>query len=225
MTLTADRPVRAPGKRGPGRPRNDDLDDRILNATLELIDAGEHVTVARIVEQGGVNRAAIYRRWSSLTDLIAAALDVGRQVPPSLDLDGDLHDQIIAMVVGPESPAATGDYGEARFRQRISLAMADRSLQRAYWKTHVTRRRVVLKDAIRAGIARGILRADVDPAAAFDLIAGVAYYQLVVRGAPLDDREVRRRCRDAIEIAWRGMLADPAQPDTDNHPDTTDPDS
>lgn len=193
-------------RRGPGRPRNDDLDERILAATLDLIDAGEHISIARIVEHGGVNRAAIYRRWASLTDLIAAALDVGRQVPAPLDLQGDLYQQIQDLVLGPD-PAASGErYPEARFRQRIALAMTDRSLQRAYWKSHVRRRRAPLKEAIRAGVARGILRPDVDPTVAFDLIAGVAYYQLIVRGDSLDHREARQRCLAAIEIAWRGML-------------------
>ena len=44
-------------RRGPGRPRDEDLDAQILDATLALIDAGEPVTVGRIVARSGVSRA------------------------------------------------------------------------------------------------------------------------------------------------------------------------
>jgi hypothetical protein len=66
---------------------------------------------------------------------------------------------------------------------------------------------VSLEKALQAGIDRGILRSDLDPATCFDLIAGVVYYQIVVRGDEITDPQVQARCRQAIEIAWRGMEA------------------
>lgn len=194
------------GRRGPGRPRHEDIDGQILEATLSLIDADEPVTVGRIVARSGVSRAALYRRWPSLTALVAAALDVGREVPPPLPDDGDLREEVLGAFVAGHSVSASG-YSEARFRQRIKLAMADRELQRAYWRSHVARRRVSLEDALRRGIQRGVLRSDLDPAACFDLLAGVVYYQLLVRGDSIDDPAVRARVRAALEIAWRGMTA------------------
>lgn len=206
MTALASRPARAARRRGPGRPRNEHLDERILSATLGLIDSGEPVTVAKIVEAGGVNRAAIYRRWSSLTDLVAAALDVGRQVQPPKSPDVDLHEEVLGLLVGSDGELSESTFSEARFRQRIALAMADRELQRAYWRSHVARRRASLEDALRLGVERGVLREDVDPEAAFDLLAGVVYYQLVVRGESIGRASTRERCREAFEIAWRGMV-------------------
>lgn len=194
-------------RRGPGRPRDEDLDAQILDAALALIDAAEPVTVGRIVARSGVSRAALYRRWPSLTALIAAALDVGREVPPAIPDDGDLREEVLGAFAAGHSVSASG-YSEARFRQRISLAMTDRDLQRAYWRSHVARRRVSLEDALRRGIARGILRSDLDPAACFDLLAGVVYYQLVVRGDSIEDPAVQARVRAALEVAWRGMVAE-----------------
>ncbi|WP_127819800.1 TetR/AcrR family transcriptional regulator [Microbacterium sp. CPCC 204701] len=194
-------------RRGPGRPRDEDLDAQILEATLGLIDADEPVTVGRIVARSGVSRAALYRRWPSLTALVAAALDVGREVPPAIPDDGDLREAVLGAFAAGNSVSASG-YSEARFRQRVGLAMADRELQRAYWQSHVARRRVSLEDALRRGIARGILRTDLDPTACFDLLAGVVYYQLVVRGDSIDDPAVLARVRSALEIAWRGMVAE-----------------
>jgi AcrR family transcriptional regulator len=193
-------------RRGPGRPRDEELDAQILAAALALIDGGETVTVSRLVTQSGVSRAAIYRRWPSLTALVAAALDVGRVVPPDIPLTGDLREAVAASLFGAQSVSVVG-YSEERFRQRIRLAMADRDLQRAYWDSHVSRRRASLERALQAGVERGILRKGLDPATCFDLLAGVVYYQLVVRGESLTDPAVWQRCQDAFDIAWRGMLA------------------
>ncbi|MFF1254873.1 TetR/AcrR family transcriptional regulator [Pseudarthrobacter sp. NPDC058329] len=198
-------PARTP-RRGPGRPRNENIDDRVLSAVLELIDEQEEVTAARVVRRSGVSRAALYRRWPSLTTLLAAALDVGREVPPPIPTDANLRDAILGSLLDATVGTAQVSYPDERFRQRIRLAMADRNLQKAYWTSHVARRREPIEDALRAGVERGELRADLDPEACFDLIAGVFYYQFVVRGDHLNDEHTRARCRSALEVAWRGML-------------------
>ncbi|MFC7403848.1 TetR/AcrR family transcriptional regulator [Georgenia alba] len=189
--------------RGPGRPRVEGLDDRILAATLELLDAGEQVTVTRIVQLSRVSRAALYRRWPSVTDLVAAALDQGRtsMVVPT---DGNLREAVLTSFLGGADTVRT-TYREERIRQRLRLALSDRALQQAYWSSHVSRRRVPVENALRVGIERGELRDDVDIAACFDLMAGVFYYQLVVRGAGLDEPGTVARCRAALDVVWRGM--------------------
>ncbi|WP_350348974.1 TetR/AcrR family transcriptional regulator [Agromyces sp. G08B096] len=193
-------------RRGPGRPRDDELDGLIVRSTLELIDADEPVTVARIVARSGVSRAALYRRWPSLTTLVAAALDVGREVPAPIPAGTDLRELLIHSLLGAVDGPEAATYPEQRFRQRIRLAMADRELQHAYWRSHVSRRRRSLESALRDAAERGELRDDLDIEACFDLLAGVFYYQLVVRGDRLDDPATRARCRAALDVAWRGML-------------------
>ncbi|MRG60046.1 TetR family transcriptional regulator [Agromyces sp. CFH 90414] len=192
-------------RRGPGRPRDDELDGVILTAALELIDADEPVTVARVVARSGVSRATLYRRWPSLTTLVAAALDVGREDPAPVVIGADLRDRVVASLLGAPDGAQASGFPEQRFRQRIRLAMADRELQQAYWRSHVSRRRASLETALAEGIRLGLLRTDLDVAACFDLLAGVFYYQVVVRGARFDDPATRARCQSAIEVAWRGM--------------------
>lgn len=206
-TATAD--AGAAVRRRPGRPRDEEIDGQIVAATLAVIDAGEEVTVSRVVARSGVSRAALYRRWPSLTTLIAAALDVGREVPPEFPADADLHEILLTSLgLGAEAvaPSAPG-YSEERFRQRIRLVMSDRALQKAYWESHVSRRRVPMENALRAGIARGELRHDLDVEACFDAIAGAAYYQLVVRGDRISEPGVVARLRAATELIWRGMLS------------------
>ena len=203
MTTDAGAAVR----RGPGRPRDEDIDGQIIAATLALIDAEEDVTVTRIVTRSGVSRAALNRRWPSLTALIAAALDVGRTVPPAVPTDGDLREAVFTALLGAPSSVTAAGYSEVRFRQRIRLVMGDRTLQKAYWNSHVSRRRVPIENAFRAGIERGILRADLDVEACFDAIAGAAYYQIVVRGDGMDAPGAGERLHAAFEVVWRGMQA------------------
>ncbi|SDD06422.1 transcriptional repressor C-terminal [Sanguibacter gelidistatuariae] len=83
--------------------------------------------------------------------------------------------------------------------------MSDAALARAYWGSHVSRRRSAMVALLQAGIDRGDLRADIDIDACIDLINGVLYYQVVVRGASLSDADVVARCREGIRVAWRGM--------------------
>lgn len=193
--------------RGPGRPRNSDIEQQVIAAAVELVDAGEEVTVARLVERSGVSRAAIYRRWPSITQLVAVALDVGRGSYPEILPEDDLHAAIVdGFLLGGEP--AEKDYPKNRFRQRIKLGIDDPALQRTYWESHVARRRAPLERTLSEAVQQGKLRADLDVAACIDALGGVVYYQVVVRGADLHSTETRERVSAALEIIWRGMQPD-----------------
>lgn len=190
-------------RRGPGRPRVDGHDTAVLAATLGLIDAGEQITLNRVVEISGVSRAALYRRWPSLTELIADALDQGRDNAP-VPVGSGSPEEFVDALFG-EADDVGRSYPEARFRRRIQLVMADRALQRKYWEAHVAKRRVTMRAALQAGVDAGRLRDDLDLDACCDLIAGVFYYQIVVRGDSIGDAATRERCRRAVEVALTGM--------------------
>lgn len=194
--------------RGPGRPRVDEIDDRVLTTVTALIDAGEPLTLRRIVAASGVSRAAVYRRWPSTRVLVAAALDVGRAsvvIDPD-EVVKDLRGTLARAYTGGEEVLGAG-YPAERMRHRLRLALGDRELQRTYWDAHVTRRRQPIEAVLRLGVERGVLRADLDIEAALDLLSGVYYYQIVTRGADLDDPDVVERCAAAVDIVLRGMEA------------------
>jgi len=198
--------------RGPGRPRAAGHDDRILDAVIALIERDRKVTVSAVVAASGVSRAALYRRWPSLPELIAAALDKGRAAF-EVETAGDIKDAIVSMMFGDPSAARGATYSDRRFRARMVLVMQNPDLQHAYWKSHVRRRRVSFLEALGEAQRRGELRADLDLEACLDLINGVFYYQIVVRGASMGDPGTIARCREAFEVAWRGMSVDPSEGD------------
>lgn len=189
------------GARRPGRPRADGHDARILEAAVALIDRGEPVSLARVVAESGVSRAAIYRRWPTLTRLVADALDQGRTVPAPAN-----SPDLLGAILDAYTPPADAPFPDARFRWRVRLALSDRALATDYWESHVTKRREPIIALLREGVERGELRADLDLDACLDAINGVFYYQVVVRGLRLDDPETVARCHRAIRTIWRGMV-------------------
>lgn len=192
-------------RRGPGRPRESGHDGRIMQAALALIDNDQPVTVNAVVAASGVSRAALYRRWPSMTDLIAAALDHGRSYA-SISTEGNIKQNIIDAMFHRVPDTRGAAYPERRLRRRLALGLADRDLQLSLWRSHVGRRRTAMVEVLRAGIERGVLRPDTDIEASIDLMNGVFYYQIVVRGCVFDDPRAMARCREAFETVWRGMV-------------------
>ncbi|MHA2787813.1 TetR/AcrR family transcriptional regulator [Corynebacterium sp. S7] len=191
---------------GPGRPREERIDGLVIDATLKLIDEGKKVTVNAVVKESGVSRAAVYRRWSSMTELTAAALDKGR-LPVTIDTSGDIKTAIIKMLYpsNPMKESVGPTYPFRRFRKRIELMMGDHDLQLAYWNSHVEPRRRSPLEALRIAQERGEIRADVDLDAALDTIYGAVYYQVVVRGESFYSDEVHSRMITAFELVWAGL--------------------
>ncbi|QIM19797.1 TetR/AcrR family transcriptional regulator [Leucobacter coleopterorum] len=179
------------------------LGERVLEAVSQLLESGETISVRRVVETSGVSKAAIYRRWPGVTELIAAALDRGR-TPYGISLSGDLLENLLEALLSDDAEAG---YSEERLRTRLRLSLVDRELQQTYWTHHITRRRAGLLELLREGVARGELRADLDFDACSDLMTGVFYYQIVVRGDSLSESATRDRCQAALRVVWRGMLA------------------
>lgn len=195
------------GARKPGRPRQSGVEERVLQATLEMIDTGVTVTVSEIVERSGVNRGAIYRRWASLTSLIADALDVGRTLPAPINAQTDnIQEAFFHALVDPTSDGSSGVYPARRARARFRLAMENQDLLREYWQRHVRERRSALVASLKSAQSAGIVRDEIDPEAALDLINGVFYYQFVARGEDLSHPDTRARVQAALDIAWRGLL-------------------
>jgi len=189
---------------GPGRPRDEELDELILRAAVELIDEGIDISVSKVVQRSGVSRAAMYRRWPSITHLTAAALDAGRTAYPAIRITENFREELLRLIL-PPSGMHEQAYPHDRFRQRLKLSVSNPELQKAYWESHVSRRRIPLEETIREASRRGVLRADLDVAACVDALAGVAYYQLVVRGDDLFDPATRQRVQEATDVLWRGM--------------------
>lgn len=179
----------------------------MIDAALKVLAASttsEQITIGAIVAVSGVSRAAIYRRWASREALLADALDSIRSAYP-LDPMLATFDALVA-VFAPE-PSGFGPEFERLFRRRLILSLEDPVLRKKYWSDHVERRRVAVVDLLEHAKRSGEIRDDVDVESAVDLLAGVGYYQFVVR-ADDDSAGVARRLRAAVEIVWQGLVVE-----------------
>lgn len=193
--------------RARGRPFDSTLDDRVLDACLNLLlesDVGSPVTISAVTERSGVSRAAIYRRWPTREALLITALDWRRSEIIIQDSGDLLADLLSAYTASPDTTPVGFD---KLLRRRIVLALEDPAIQRAYWSAHVTRRREAVRSLLIQGRQSGRLRSDMDIESTIDLIAGVQYYQFVVRGASTSDPAALVRVHTAIRTVWQGILA------------------
>jgi AcrR family transcriptional regulator len=108
-SATADPQADAPAARG--RPRDSEIDARVLDATVALLaERGfAETTVQAIARRAGVGPPAIYRRWSSRIDLIEHAVFPAVDavaIRATGDLRADIQRYVDAYTDAYRSPAA-----------------------------------------------------------------------------------------------------------------------
>lgn len=143
---------RPASKVGPGRPRDPDMDARILDAALRVYAAHGKAgfTVDLVARTAGCSRPAVYARWPSREDLLLAAV---RTFDARLDVvdEGSSRDQLVSvaqqLLEGFSSTA-----GLATFR--IVLDSRDDEVLRNEWEKINT---VRLRSAVEV-LERGVRR-------------------------------------------------------------------
>jgi AcrR family transcriptional regulator len=157
-TITA----QAEEARKPGRPRSEQAEQAIIDAALELFaERGvEGVCVEAVAAKAGVGKATIYRRWPSKEELLIAAL--GSLKSPMPDPQGaTVREDLVEMV-----DVMVRDAADPRYARQFAMLHGEGEnypkLMARYYETIVQPRREVIKAALRRGIDRGELRADLD---------------------------------------------------------------
>lgn len=180
--------------RGPGRPRLSDTDQRILQATTELIrEQGPlAVNVAAVSERSGVARTTIYRRYDDRTALLRAALEpvTRRGEPPRhLDVGGRLEwvlaqtEEVVITDIGPGGLAAVLTGSDPEFsdvlRESLRIGLAPVARQ------------------ITADVTSGALAPSADPDVVLGLVLGSCLAELLLHGTP----SAQWRSRTAAALA------------------------
>ena len=184
-----------------GRPRSQQSRAAVLRATSELMrEVGlRAMTTEDIAARSGASKATIYKWWpNKYAVAVEAFLSEMAVESPDPDTGSAREDFRLALrglihfYTGENGRAYAHLVGEAQFDPKIGAELRDhlvgsrRELVRAIWDR---------------GVARGELRADVDPEVAIDLIFGPAMYRLVAGHAPLDDSAAEA----VVDAAIRGL--------------------
>lgn len=171
-----------------GRPRDARADRAILAKTLELI-AERGIGALRMTDvagRAGVGKAAIYRRYDSKDELIAAAVTaLVNQAIPVPDT-GSTREDLVALM--REAVAVYSDPVHAGVMPSLVEAMRhQRELARVVREDFLTKRRASLRTVLDRGIARGDLSPRHDVELALDVLGGPLFYRLLITGGPIDD--------------------------------------
>jgi AcrR family transcriptional regulator len=181
-----------------GRPRDPEVDQAIIAATLEIIAEGgyEGLRVADVAKRAGVSKPTMYRRWPSKTDLVIAAL----QTTPPLDRvdTGSLRTDLLALLtqflsIAESVPLAGLLAALAAERQRMPH-LAD------VLDPFVADRNRVFIQVFQRAVARGEVDPDSDLSLAASLVAGPVLLRLFFGGAT-DPETVER----FVEMAVRAI--------------------
>jgi AcrR family transcriptional regulator len=184
-----------------GRPRSQQSRAAVLRATSELMrEVGlRAMTTDDIAARSGASKATIYKWWPNKYAVAVEAFLSGMAVESADPDTGSAREDfrlalrgMVHFYTGENGRAYAQLVGEAQFDPKIGAELRDhlvgsrRELVRAIWDR---------------GVARGELRADVDPEVAIDLIFGPAMYRLVAGHAPLDDTAAEA----VVDAAIRGL--------------------
>jgi AcrR family transcriptional regulator len=187
-----------------GRPREARADRAILRATLELM-AERGVPELRmddVADRAGVGKAAIYRRYRSKDELVAAAVAAlvsEISVPDAGSTRGDLH-----ALMREAADVFTGSVAARAMPSLVEAMSRNPELAHVVREGFLAGRRAALREVLERGVERGDLRAELDRELALDVFGGPLFYRLLITGGPIDERLVE----GVVDLILRGFAPD-----------------
>lgn len=166
-------PADLPVRRGRGRPRDPETDERITTAAAELmLQRGFNgTTVDDVAARAGVGKATVYRRWPSKEDLAVAAMETLYSVelpePDTGSIREDLAASYRAVLIFVNTPA-----GAAFLRSSIAESVRDERIA-ALYRDSTERRELHSRETFERAIERGEVRPDIDIDLAVQWLGGL----------------------------------------------------
>ena len=177
--------------RGRGRPRSEQADQAIVDATLRMLGtqgvAG--TTIEGIAADAGVGKTTIYRRWPTKTALILAA--ISNIVPPGDPPDTGTMAGDMAALAETQRRRLAGSNLSGIVPRVLAESMGDPELHQDFVDRVVGPFRDMLRLFIERGIERGELRPDLEVEPLVDLLHAIPIYRILMsRGDPASLEQV-----------------------------------
>jgi AcrR family transcriptional regulator len=192
-----------------GRPRDERTDAAILEAARGLIaEVGVYeFRTEDLAARAGVGKGAIYRRYGSKDDLVAAA--IGSLVSEEIAVPDTGSTREDLLVLMREAIDLYRGPGAGRLMPNLVGAMARKpELATAVRKGFLSSRRAALSEVLRRGVERGDLHPGVDLELALDVLGGPLFYRLLITGGPIDNQ----LAEGVADLILRGFAPDEASP-------------
>jgi AcrR family transcriptional regulator len=196
----------ASGAASAGRPLDPELSRAILDATIEVLaeDGYGRLSLEAVAQRAGVHRPAIYRRWPTKADLVAAAVVSIADVLPD-PATGSARDDLVDFV----RQVATRLRRDPRSRIGLMLMAelaVDPDLVALVNSRMVWSWRGLLRTIFERGVAAGQLRGDLHPDAVGDMVLGILYSR-ALSGRPQPNRRESEQLVDTLLDGLRAPAA------------------
>jgi AcrR family transcriptional regulator len=204
-----------PGPKGAGRPRDPEIDERVMRAARKLLSARglRALTLDAIAETAGVSRTAIYRRWQSSDDLVLDALDdaLGQLSGPdpvvsAEDFWNEVRDGVRTAIAGL-SHSVEGD----AIQFWLTRLSHQPKLHSRYWDHRVRPRRERAIESVHAAAAEGQIAASDNADLLVDMLAGLILYRYFLTPSELREVESDDHWLDRVIAEGKRLLRPPGQ--------------
>jgi len=166
--------------KGPGRPRDEEARKRILDSAARLLETRcfDDITVDAIAEESGAGKATVYRWWPNKAAVLIEAFRerITREVP--FPNTGNFQQDVRQQMQNFTEIIYWGKRGKV-FRSFIAGALSDPEIATAFREFWIRPRRTEAKKLFERYIAQGVMRADVDPDLAVEVVFSPLYYRLM----------------------------------------------
>jgi AcrR family transcriptional regulator len=187
-----------------GRPRDTDVDERILaTAFRHLVREGYGGTsIEAVAADAGVAKTTIYRRYPTKRDLVVAAL---RAETPFAEPPADLHAKEALNLFVRGAIAMLIDSGAIRVLGSLLVEeQREPGLLGVFRERILFPRRALVDRMLQRGIERGEIRPDIDPLVVTEMVAGAVFGHHAILGLAGTDEWIH----SLVEHVWAAIAAD-----------------
>lgn len=184
--------VETAAPRPPGRPRDAEREQALLNAAIGVLGERGYgaLTIDEVVTRAGSSKATVYRRWMSKEELVVDALtrlaDEAVTLPDTGSLVGDLRALLYGMVNG------LSGRGGRLLRAVVGELGRSAALTAAFQERHMASRRKVLDVIVERAARRGEVPVGLDARLLAEVGPAVLVYRLLMTDEPVDMRLAER---------------------------------
>jgi AcrR family transcriptional regulator len=187
-----------------GRPRDPDLDERILDAARRLLaERGyQGLSIDAVARAAGTTRPTVYLRFAGKEELATSAV-AGMAVEEPLPQTDDIHADLVAELRHFRA-AITRPNGFSFVGTVLAEEQATPGLIARFRERLVLPRRRRLAATLERGIRIGAIRADLDVDAATGMLTGSVYAHHLAHGTLPEDWPQR-----VVDTLWPALQAPP----------------
>lgn len=154
-------------------------------------DGFERLTMEGVAARAGVAKATLYRRFRTKGDLVVAAVEHLARLVAAAAPAGPMRGRALEAIAEATAAFYAGPWGRALLGLVVEMGRESR-VAKVVRRHFLEVRRQGLRDALRADVRAGALRADADVELAIDMVIGTILYAALVEGRAVDGSSAQR---------------------------------